>query len=44
MVIRKENSIMVPSVNEHYIVDEKGNPTAVILRIEDYKKMLSTLE
>jgi PHD/YefM family antitoxin component YafN of YafNO toxin-antitoxin module len=35
---------MAPSVNEQYIVDEKGNPTAVILPIKDYKKMLSILE
>ncbi len=34
---------MVTSVNEQYIVDEKGNPTAVILPIKDYKKMLSLL-
>jgi len=26
------------------IVDEKGNPTAVILPIEDYKKILAILE
>jgi PHD/YefM family antitoxin component YafN of YafNO toxin-antitoxin module len=35
---------MAPSANEQYIVDEKGNPTAVILPIKDYKKMLSILE
>ncbi len=35
---------MPPSVNEQYIVDEKGNPTAVILPIKDYKKILSLLE
>ena len=35
---------MAPSVNEQYIVDEKGNPTAVILPIEKYKKMLSILD
>ena len=35
---------MAPSVNEQYIVDEKGNPTAVILPIKDYKKILSILE
>ncbi len=44
IVIRKVNSIMAPSVNEQYIVDEKGNPTAVILPIKEYKKMLSILE
>jgi PHD/YefM family antitoxin component YafN of YafNO toxin-antitoxin module len=36
--------MMAPSVNEQYIVDEKGNATAVILPIEEYKKMLSVLE
>jgi hypothetical protein len=35
---------MAPPVNEQYIVDEKGNPTAVILPIKAYKKMLSILE
>jgi PHD/YefM family antitoxin component YafN of YafNO toxin-antitoxin module len=35
---------MAPSFNEQYIVDEKGNPTAVILPIKEYKKMLSVLE
>jgi PHD/YefM family antitoxin component YafN of YafNO toxin-antitoxin module len=35
---------MAPSVNEQYIVDEKGNPTAVIVPIKEYKKMLSVLE
>ena len=35
---------MAPSVNEKYIVDEKGKPTAVILPIKEYKKMLSVLE
>jgi PHD/YefM family antitoxin component YafN of YafNO toxin-antitoxin module len=35
---------MPPSVNEQYIVDEKGNPTAVILSIKDYKRILSLLE
>ncbi|MFZ0449788.1 MAG: hypothetical protein WAL98_11155 [Desulfatiglandaceae bacterium] len=35
---------MAPSVNEQYIVDEKGNPTAVILPIKAYKKMLSILD
>lgn len=35
----------MPSLaNEKYIVDEKGNPTAVILPINEYKKMLSLLE
>ena len=35
---------MSPSANEQYIVDEKGKPTAVILPIKDYEKMLSILE
>ena len=35
---------MPPTVNEQYIVDEKGNPTAVILPIKDYKRILSLLE
>jgi len=35
---------MAPSNEEQYIVDEKGNPTAVILPIKEYKKMLSMLE
>jgi PHD/YefM family antitoxin component YafN of YafNO toxin-antitoxin module len=35
---------MAPPVNEQYIVDEKGKPTAVILPIKEYKKMLSALE
>jgi PHD/YefM family antitoxin component YafN of YafNO toxin-antitoxin module len=35
---------MAPSINEQYIVDEKGNPTAVILPIKEYKRMLSVLE
>jgi len=35
---------MAQSTNEQYIIDEKGNPTAVILPIEDYKKILAILE
>ena len=35
---------MAPSVSEQYIVDEKGNPTEVILPIKEYKKILSVLE
>jgi antitoxin (DNA-binding transcriptional repressor) of toxin-antitoxin stability system len=35
---------MAPSVNEQYIVDEKGNPTAIILPIKECKRMLSVLE
>jgi len=34
---------MASSTNQEYIVDEEGNPTAVILPIKDYKKMLSVL-
>jgi PHD/YefM family antitoxin component YafN of YafNO toxin-antitoxin module len=44
MVIRKESASMASSPTEQYIVDEKGNPTAVILPIKEYKKMLSMLE
>jgi hypothetical protein len=35
---------MVQSVREQYIVDEKGKPTAVILNIETYQKMLSLIQ
>ena len=35
---------MAATVNEQYIVDEKGNLTAVILPIKDYKGILSILE
>jgi len=35
---------MVYPINEQLIVDEKGNPTAVILPIEYYKKILAILE
>ena len=35
---------MAHPINEQLIVDEKGNPTAVILPIEDYKKILAILE
>ena len=31
------------SANEQYVVNEKGNPTAVILPIESYKKILAIL-
>ena len=34
---------MVTSANEQYIVDEQGNPTAVVLPIESYKKILAIL-
>jgi PHD/YefM family antitoxin component YafN of YafNO toxin-antitoxin module len=29
---------------EQYIVDEKGNPTAVILSIEDFRSILGEIE
>jgi len=32
------------SADEQYIIDEKGNATAVILPIESYKKILGILE
>ena len=35
---------MKTSAREQYIVDEKGNATAVILPIESYKKILAILE
>ena len=35
---------MVQSLKEQYIVDEKGNPTAVIIPIEEYKNILVALE
>lgn len=35
---------MGSSTNEQYIVDEKGNPTAVILPIASYKKILDVLD
>ena len=31
-------------VREQYIVDEKGRPTAVILDIQEYRKMLSLVQ
>lgn len=31
-------------MNEQFIVDKRGKPTAVILPIDDYKKMISALE
>ena len=42
--VREENILMAYPINEQLIVDEKGNPTAVILPIEDYKKILAILE
>jgi len=35
---------MAQSIREQYIVDEKGKPTAVILDIKDYRKMLSLVQ
>jgi len=35
---------MVQAVKEKFIVDEKGKPTAVILNIETYRKMLSLIQ
>ena len=37
---------MLSSFKEQYqyIVDEKGNPTAVIIPIEEYKNILATIE
>ncbi len=35
---------MDTSTGEQYIVDEKGNATAVILPIESYRKILTLLE
>ena len=35
---------MNPSTGEQFVVDEKGNATAVILPIESYKKILAMLE
>jgi len=35
---------MTPSMSEQYIVDEKGNPTAVILPIKEYRKILSIID
>jgi len=35
---------MAQLVREQYIVDEKGKPTAVILDIQKYRKMLSLVQ
>lgn len=35
---------MFQRAKEKYIVDEKGRPTAVILNIETYRKMLSLIQ
>ncbi|NWF91647.1 MAG: hypothetical protein HXY46_01915 [Syntrophaceae bacterium] len=35
---------MAQAVKEKFIVDEKGKPTAVILNIETYQKMLSLIQ
>ncbi len=34
---------MAQTPSEKFIVDEKGKPTAVILNIETYRKMLSLI-
>jgi hypothetical protein len=40
-----EEIVIMPSLtSQKYIVDEKGNATAVILPINEYKKMISLLE
>jgi hypothetical protein len=35
---------MVQAIKEKFIVDEKGKPTAVILNIDTYQKMLSLIQ
>ena len=35
---------METSAGEQYVIDEKGNATAVILPIESYKKIVAILE
>ena len=35
---------MLQSIREQYIGDEKGKPAAVILDIENYRKMLSLVQ
>jgi hypothetical protein len=35
---------MAQALNEKFIVDEKGKPTAVILNIETYRRMLSLIQ
>jgi hypothetical protein len=35
---------MAQSVRDQYIVDEKGRPTAVILDIQKYRKMVSLVQ
>jgi len=35
---------MSASADEQYIVDEEGNPTAVILSIESYRKILAIMD
>ncbi len=34
----------MPTVNEGYVVDEKGDRVGVILPIDDYRKLLERLE
>jgi len=35
---------MDTSTGEQYVIDEKGNATAVILPIESYKKLVAVIE
>ena len=35
---------MAQAVREQFIVDKKGKPTAVILNIETYQRMLSVIQ
>ena len=32
------------ALKEHYVVDEKGEPIGVLLKIEDYRRLLEALE
>ncbi len=43
MLVRTEGLLM-PTVNEGYVVDEKGTRVGVILPIEEYRKLLEELE
>ena len=43
-ITKKENYLMDTSAGEQYVIDEKGNATAVILPIESYKKIVAILE
>jgi len=35
---------MAVAINEHYVVDKKGNPISVILDIDVYHRVLEELE